>query len=56
MLLAKMHMSSTSLSEEFLLCRNVSFLRLPRGGPDLVPLSATDPVVAKEYEKTAAVV
>ena len=56
MLLAKMHMSSTALSEEFLFCQSESFLRLPCGGPHLVPLLATDPVAAKEYEKTAAVV
>jgi len=55
LLLAKMHMASQELTETLLFCRNDSFLRLG-ATPQPVPLVATDPATAKEYEKTAAAV
>lgn len=55
LLLAKMHMADTVVTETFPFCRNESFLCLG-AGPASVPLVATDPATAKEYEKTAAAV
>ena len=50
-----MHMADTVVTETFPFCRNESFLCLG-AGPASVPLVATDPATAKEYEKTAAAV